>query len=116
MHLTRASLAVVWLWPSTDRPPRRRIAPRPLRDVARVADDLPVVKHEHGHQALAGQSLDRLASAGDVRQGGEAVGLDDLWRVPGRLQRVVCLLAGMRAGRRDADRLGQGTANVPQQT
>src|SRR5215211_7236597 len=84
--------------PSGIAEPVRRVVPRPVHDVLRVADDLPVVENEYGNEALAGQSLDLPASAGDVRQRGEAVGLDDVWRVASCLHRVVRVLARVRAG------------------
>jgi hypothetical protein len=52
---------------------RRGVVPRPLHDVVRILDDPAIVQDEHRNPALAGQPLDLLASARDVRQLPEAV-------------------------------------------
>src|SRR5438128_305731 len=76
--------------------PAGRVLPRPGRDVLRVLDDLTVVEDQYWNPALAGQPLDLLATARDVGQRCEAVGLHHLWRVAGFLQRVVGVLARVR--------------------
>src|SRR5215207_1210189 len=71
---------------------------RPRDDVLGVLDHLAVVEHQGRHPRLPGQPLDLLAAARDVRQWRETVGLDDLRIVPGILESVVRVPAGMAAG------------------
>lgn len=54
------------------------VAPRPRHDVLRIFDDFAVFEDEYRNEALAGQPLDLLATARDVGQRRQTVGLHHL--------------------------------------